>query len=115
MSYNYFRDYDPQTGRYLESDPIGLAGGNWSTYAYTAANPVNNSDPSGLFAPPPIPWPIAGAAVGVVGYISYGFGTAIYNTYANEIQDALAEAFPSRQATLCYSSRLSKVQTSRGA
>ena len=27
LYYNYFRDYDPSIGRYIESDPIGLEGG----------------------------------------------------------------------------------------
>ena len=47
LHYNYFRDYESSTGRYLESDPIGLSGGN-STYAYVASNPFTNIDPLGL-------------------------------------------------------------------
>jgi hypothetical protein len=46
--YNYFRDYDPQTGRYIESDPIGLRGGSASTYSYVNNNPISNVDPRGL-------------------------------------------------------------------
>ena len=45
--YNYFRDYDPITGRYVQSDPIGLEGG-LSTFGYGAASPLKYSDPRGL-------------------------------------------------------------------
>jgi uncharacterized protein RhaS with RHS repeats len=46
--YNYFRDYNPKTGKYIESDPIGLKGGI-NTYSYVGNSPSNRSDPLGLF------------------------------------------------------------------
>jgi RHS repeat-associated protein len=49
LNYNYERDYDPATGRYLESDPLGLNAG-LNTYAYADDNPVDFNDPLGEYA-----------------------------------------------------------------
>ena len=45
--YNHHRYYDPQTGRYLSSDLIGLAGGR-NGFGYVGGNPLGYIDPLGL-------------------------------------------------------------------
>ncbi|MCB1584193.1 MAG: hypothetical protein KDI92_14110, partial [Xanthomonadales bacterium] len=45
--YNYFRDYEPLTGRYVQSDPIGLDDGV-NTYSYVENNSLSYFDRSGL-------------------------------------------------------------------
>jgi RHS repeat-associated protein len=44
---NYRRDYEPEHGRYIEADPIGLKGGK-NYYIYALADPVVSKDPKGL-------------------------------------------------------------------
>jgi RHS repeat-associated protein len=46
--YNNFRDYDPDTGRYIMADPIGQSGGI-NLYSYVRNNPLIYIDPYGLF------------------------------------------------------------------
>ncbi len=50
MHYNYFRDYKPEIGRYVESDPIGIQKGNNHLFVYVGNNPVNRIDLLGLEA-----------------------------------------------------------------
>lgn len=47
LHYNYFRYYEPETGRYISPDPIGLAGG-MNVFGYVGQNPMKWTDPLGL-------------------------------------------------------------------
>ena len=49
LQYNYFRDYDPGIGRYVQADPIGLHG-SVNAYRCVDGNPPNYFDPLGLAA-----------------------------------------------------------------
>jgi RHS repeat-associated protein len=82
--YNYFRDYDPIIGRYIESDPIGLVGGI-NTYAY-ASDPLAQIDPYGLM----------GTGSGAVGRRPvYQVIPGVGNSEICDYYDNMAKKYPS--------------------
>ena len=72
LHYNYFRDYDPNLGRYIETDPLGLAAAA-NRYLYVDHDPVNAIDPTGL-----VEWTGRFWTVGASAFIS-GWDHWIFN------------------------------------
>lgn len=106
LHYNGFRDYNPSTGRYIQSDPIGLAGGI-NTFAYVESNPLTKLDPDGKV--------LFGLAIAVAAYNSgfiasefaqlvrndFDIGQVNYNEAFKTGAKAAASATLGRAAAVC--------------
>jgi RHS repeat-associated protein len=91
--YNYHRDYNPGTGRYVESDPLGVLGllltakdpigfdgDGPNLYAYVVSDPVNLIDATGLVTCVLTPRNSLGLGVHSSLYVSGGrYGPIIYD------------------------------------
>ena len=99
LNYNYFRDYEPGTGRYVESDPVGLGGGA-STYSYALSNPLILVDPKGQTPAaaavcfiPGVGWggcAVIGATAGIVACYTTGACERAANAAGSWINDRLS-------------------------
>lgn len=71
--YNFYRTYDPATGRYLEADPIGQVGGI-NVFEYAEGNPANAIDPYGLYSAWQAQLDAGNFLTGVADAVSLGLG-----------------------------------------
>ncbi len=82
LHYNYQRYYDPATGKYISTDPIGMRGG-LNPYIYADVNPVVFADPTGEFIP-----------LGIALYRAYRAGKSLQRGY--KVYQRWYKRYPSR-------------------
>jgi RHS repeat-associated protein len=80
LHYNYYRTYNPLLGRYVQSDPLGLAAG-FNTYSYVGSNPLGAVDPLGLYSSSDFINDAADFAAGYGDSVSYGGTKAIRDLF----------------------------------
>ena len=68
LHYNYFRYYEPEIGRYISPDPIGLMGG-MNVWGYVGQNPMHLTDSDGLLPD----------AIADLGFIAFDLASYAYN------------------------------------
>ncbi len=96
LYHNGFRDYAPGLTRYVESDPIGLAGG-MNTYLYVGNNPLIYVDPFGLdktYWFNPSGW--------LYGPINGNWGGKCWSGGQQSCSDGIGNAPPTDSGDLCY-------------
>jgi RHS repeat-associated protein len=78
------RYYSPLLGRFISEDPIGFAGGS-NFYAYCGNDPVNFTDPLGLYTEDPWGWAKA------LGGALYGAGEMLYQASRSGVADIMMD------------------------
>ena len=78
LNQNWFRDYDPTIGRYIQSDPIGLRGGN-NTYGYVGSRTLIFIDPSALSSSGIVIWSPVGWGGSSLGHASAYVDTTAFS------------------------------------
>ena len=77
LHYNYFRDYNPVIGRYVQADPIGIKQGTNHVYVYGNSNTLKFIDVDGLLSI----WISAGGCAGA--YVMAAGGNCCIYTVVN--------------------------------
>jgi len=88
LYYNRHRYYDPQQGRYISQDPIGLKGG-MNHYNYAGNDPINSIDPKGL-------------KTEVIIFEGVGWGGSSFGHVATNIDDTIYSWGPSGMSVMPY-------------